>query len=141
VLQVRKAGTRGVIRQAGGVIWYPVRDIAFLTQPALAFPQSVLQGQHRHGDGTAALLHVFVPTAQPGDSAGSAQAGTPVPGLLQLPGLWQQVVCMEVTVRISSCGPRLHRPGRWPELQHLADHYMLAMSAVSNTLLCSALHC
>jgi hypothetical protein len=59
-----------------------------------------------------------------------------MPGRLQLPGLWQEVACLEVSVykgMRNRHSPYLHDEGAWSDLQHLQDHYMLALSAVSTT--------
>jgi hypothetical protein len=49
-----------------------------------------------------------------------------MPGRLQLPGLWRELECLEVKVGVAWAGG-------WEELQHLQDHYILAMSLVSGS--------
>jgi hypothetical protein len=133
--------------QEGGVIWYPLREMTFLQyRSTLNFPHCVLHGQHQLRHRAPAQLHVFVPAVQPeGDdavvAAASGQAGIPVPGRLQLPGLWREVGCVEVTVGIRGTSPDLYRPGGWGSLQHLHDHYRLALSMVSGSLQALPLHC
>jgi hypothetical protein len=123
----------------GGILWYPVRHMGFLRDRKLSFAACVVQGQEQLAGRSEALLHVFVPAVQPADSgavgaAGSAQVGTAMPGRLQLPGLWQEVACLEVTVGTNHTGAYFYHPGGWQELQHLEDHFMLALSAVSGSL-------
>jgi hypothetical protein len=141
VLTARQGVARGLhlyTRLEGAVIWYPVRDMTFLRSRQLSFPACVLHGQQQPVSGAAAALHVLVPTAHPAGSeavqaAGSTQVAGPLLGRLQLPGVWQEAACLEVSVCNWSAGPHLYRAGGWPELQHLADHYMLALSAVSDS--------
>jgi hypothetical protein len=144
VLAARRPGARGnchlVAELEGAVIWYPVRQASFLQTRQLSFHACVLHGQQQQFTNRApAQLHVIVPAVQPADGGagaetGSVQVGTPMPGRLQLPGLWQEVSCLEVTVGTRSPEPHLYRSGGWGQLQHLQDHYMLGLSAVSGSL-------
>jgi hypothetical protein len=150
VLEARRPGTSGtaknIARQDGGVIWYPVREATFLKKGkkgrVLTFSACVLHGQQQLANGAAANLNVLVPAEQSTNTeavgvSGSAQAAGPMPGRLQLPGLWREVACLKVTVGTGSDGRVLRRAGDWGPLQHLEDHYMLALSAVSGGLLVS----
>jgi hypothetical protein len=143
VLEARRAGSRSgthhTVRLEGAVVWYPLQDLSFVGSGALPLPACVLQGLQQPASRSVALLHVLTPAAQPAiGSAGGAQGtqnvAAPMPGRLHLPGLWQQVACLEVTLRATGTGPHLHAAGGWGQLQHLPDHFMLALSAVSGSL-------
>jgi hypothetical protein len=110
--------------------------MTFLNSQKLYFPASVLHGQEQLANGAAASLHVLVPAAQSAENdvvgaSGSTQVVAPMPGQLQLPGLWLEVSCLEVKVGTRAEGYALRRAGGWAELQHLEGHYVLALSVVS----------
>jgi hypothetical protein len=156
VLAARGADSRGGVHNMacleGGVVWYPVRHMKFVRTSQLSLPPCVLDGpeQEQPASEAAALLHVFAPAVQAVDTdavcaAGSALAGTLMPGRLQLPGNWQQLACLEVTVSTRGAVPHLYPPAGWGELRHLQDCFMLALSMVSGSLTALALselqHC
>jgi hypothetical protein len=142
VLQARKAGARSnshfTVRLQGAVMWYPVQDMAFVGSGVLPFPACVLQGWQQPASKAPIFLHVLIPATQPAGSDAGSGSG-PMPGRLQLPGVWQEVMRLEVTLRATGTGPHLYRPGGWGQLQHLQDHFMLALSAVSGSSQCPCL--
>jgi hypothetical protein len=144
VLAARRVGSGGAhmgVRQERAVLWYPLRTAAFLRNSLLSFPACVLWGLSNLVSGAQATLRVLVPGMQPPGghnmAASSSVAACAMPGQLQLPGLWQEVERLEVTVHkgvVNTHGPFLQPAGGWGELHHLQDHYMLALSAVSGNL-------
>jgi hypothetical protein len=129
-----------MLQQEGGVIWYRVTDMSFIAAGALPLPPCVLQDLPEWALTGWALLRVFVPAAHPAagpgaGAAGSAPVAAPRPGVLQMPGLWQEVQRLEVTVDGDGPAPSLHPDEEgWGQLQHLQDHFALALSAVSGGL-------